>query len=131
MNKLQKILGISTIGLALTSCDPIDSQIKFLEGKVVKEGGNIISAEQSAREPSYVLTVDTERGRYVIDVEEKYSKPLAALSEAIEVGDVISFQVGCGDYINNRNKSLFDIDNIGYNYSNHIRIIKKAKIEGE
>ena len=66
---------------------------EYQEGKVTKESGTVFGNEFVKFDNlSYVLTVETDQGKYVIDVSERYSKPLTALAEAIEVGDRISFR---------------------------------------
>src|SRR3989338_7257306 len=81
---------------------------EYLEGKVTKESGSVVNLMESSGalfgnesvkfgNPSYVLTVETYQGRYVISVDERYSKPLVALAEAIEVGDKIRFKTNYKD----------------------------------
>ena len=55
-----------------------------MEGKVVKEGGTIVNVlpsdgvifgNESVKfgKPTYILTIETNEGKYVIDVEEGYN----------------------------------------------------------
>ncbi len=106
---------------------------EYQEGKVTKEGGTVVNIVESSGalfgnesvkfgNPNYILTVETDQGKYVINVRENYRKPLAALAEAIEVGDKIKFKtnywdVGYRDY--------FSKDRIGSVPSDEIELLGK------
>ncbi len=134
MNKLQKLLGIGALTLALSGCA---YEPKYLEGKVIKESGTIVNIVESSGalfgnesvkfgNPNYILTVETSEGKYIIDVGERYSKPLAALAEAIEVGDKIKFKTNYALALGGE-LSYFSRDRIGSVPSNEIELIEKAK----
>ncbi|MEK6861945.1 MAG: hypothetical protein AABY07_08320 [Nanoarchaeota archaeon] len=131
--KVKTLLG--TLSLALSSCSL--SRIDYLEGKVVKESGNIKVLTEPALSNipfdryTYVLTVETDEGTYIMDVYEKTEKPLHVLEVAIEVGDRIRFPVK--NYLEAKkgktlhSKDYFSSDRIGSVPSNLITIMEKAK----
>jgi hypothetical protein len=108
---------------------------EYQEGKVTKESGTVVNVVESSAalfgnesvkfgNPNYVLTVETDQGKYVINVRESSSKPLAALAEAIEVGDRIRFGTnyhkGFGD-----SRNYFSKDRIGSVPSNKVELLGK------
>jgi len=106
---------------------------QYQEGKVTKEGGTVVNIVESSGaffgnesvkfgNPNYVLTVETDQGKYVINVREDYRKPLAALAEAIEVGDRIKFKINYWDV---RDKDYFSKDRIGSVWSDEIELLGK------
>ncbi len=132
MNRLPKAFGIGALVLALSGCG---FQPKYLEGKVTKESGTIINLVESSgaffgnesvkfSDPNYILTIETSDGKYIVNMSETYSKPLAALAEAIEVGDKVKFQTNY-EYIFGDIRSYFSSDKIGSIPSNKIEVIKK------
>ena len=99
MKTLVAAIGIG-LALGLNGCGPIE----YVEGVVTKESGTIVNIVESSGaifgnesvkfgNPSYVLTVESERGKYILNVRENWSKPLSVLSEAIEPGDRIRINV--------------------------------------
>jgi hypothetical protein len=123
--------------LALTSLGGC-SEPRYLEGKVVKESGSAVSLIRSEGalfgndsvkfgNLNYILTVDTNKGRYIIDVLQD-GKSLAALEEAIEVGDTVKFPL---DKINSLGSVAINSDNnfgedrIGSVFSKYISVVKK------
>jgi len=73
--------------------------------------------------PSYILTVETEQGKYTISVIE-WGKPLLGLAEAIEVGDRIKFKTSITDFISG-SVNYFSKDRIGSLYSDDIELLGK------
>ncbi len=129
---IEKILSsIALAGaLALGGCSP---HPQYQEGKVTKESGTVVNiikssgalfGNESVRfgNLNYVLTVETDQGKYVINVEENYHKPLAALAEAIEVGDRIKFKT---NYWNGADIDYFSKDRIGSVPSDEINLLGK------
>ncbi|MBI2564740.1 hypothetical protein HYV79_01995 [Candidatus Woesearchaeota archaeon] len=125
MNKLRKTFGLGALVFALTGCE---SQPQYLEGRVTKESGTVVNIVESSRalfgnesvkfgKQTYVLTVETSQGRYIINVREGGSKPLVALAEAIEVGDKVRFRTDT-DFLRR-----FSKDRIGNVISNDIELI--------
>ena len=106
---------------------------QYQEGKVTKESGTVVNIIESSGalfgnksvkfgNQNYVLTVETDQGKYVINVGEDYRKPLAALAEAIEVGDRIKFKTSYWDV---RDRYYFSKDRIGNVPSNEIELLGK------
>jgi len=106
---------------------------QYQEGKVTKEGGTVVNIVESSGalfgnesvkfgNPNYVLTVETDQGKYVINVRENYHKPLVALAEAIEVGDRIKFKTNYWDV---GDRSYFTKDKIGSVPSDEIELLGK------
>lgn len=106
---------------------------QYQEGKVTRESGTVVNIVESSGalfgnesvkfgNPNYVLTVETDQGKYVINVSERYSKPLAALAEAIEVGDRIKFKT---NYWRGRERGYFSKDRIGSVPSDQIELLRK------
>jgi len=104
---------------------------QYQEGKVTKESGTVVNVVESSGaifgnksvkfgNPNYVLTVETDQGKYVISVREKDSKPLAALAEAIEVGDRIKFKTNYQDIADH---DYFSEDRIGSVPSDEIKLL--------
>lgn len=125
MYKLKKVFGTGTLMLALCGCEP-----EFQEGKVLKESGTILNIIESSGalfgneslkfgDPTYILTVETAQGNYTINVREVRRKPIAALSEAIKVGDRIKFQTKF------RAAYYFSSDRIGSVPSSEIELLGK------
>lgn len=102
---------------------------RYLEGTVLKESGSVANVvgttadsphspkNESERNLTYILTVDTSEGKYIISVDEVYSKPLILLEEAISVGSRVRFKTkggGLADYYFSRDHlgrlSSLDID---------------------
>jgi len=107
---------------------------QYQEGKVIKESGTVVNIVESSGalfgnesvkfgNPNYVLTVETDDGKYVINVRENHRKPLAALAEAIEVGDKIRFKTNYFD--RGIDKDYFSKDRIGTVPSNEIELLGK------
>ncbi len=102
MNKIKGLIGAGILSLAaLSGCRPVKPI--YLEGKVIKESGTVVNLVESSGallgnesvklgNPNYLLTIETSEGKYIIDVKQHWSKSLAALAEAIEVGDRIKFR---------------------------------------
>jgi len=122
---LANIVLVGALTLGGTGCDT-----QYKEGRVIKESGTVVNIVESGGalfgnesvklgNPSYILTVETDEGKYVISVSENYDKPLVALAEAIEVGDKIRFVK------TDMNQVYFSKDRIGRNYSNNIELIGK------
>jgi len=97
------LAGALALGGAGCSYSPQYQPPQYQEGKVTKESGTVVNVVESSGalfgnesvkfgNPNYVLTVETDQGKYVINVRENYRKPLVALAEAIEVGDRIKFK---------------------------------------
>ena len=133
MNRLQEISEIGALVLILNGCASF--QPKYLEGKVTKESGTIVNLVESSGaffgnesvkfgNPNYILTIETSGGKYIVDVSETYSKPLAALAEAIEVGDKVKFKTNYEAMIGDI-RSYFSSDKIGSVPSDEIEVIKK------
>lgn len=108
---------------------------QYQEGKVTKESGTVVNIVKSSGalfgnesvkfgNPNYVLTVETDQGKYIINVSESYSKPLAALAEAIEVGDRVRFKT---NYWANhgQDRDYFSKDRIGSVPSDDIELLGK------
>ncbi len=132
MNKLKRNLVIGA--LALTSLGGC-SEPTYLEGKVAKESGSAVNLIRSEGalfgndsvkfgKLNYILTVDTSKGRYVIDVCQK-EKSLAALAEAIEVGDTVRFPIDNINGICYAGNERFEEDRIGSVPSKYLSVIKK------
>lgn len=137
MNKLQKALGIGA--LALTSLLGCDNPETYLEGKVIKEGGSVVNIVQSSGalfgndsvkfgDPTYVLAVETNEGKYIIDVREysftrTFKHTLVALAEAIKEGSVIKFPKSYK--CNGKDESYFAKDKIGRLSSDSIEVVKE------
>ena len=134
--KIKKTLSSIILASALTfggvGCS---YQPEYQEGKVIKEGGSIANIVESSGalfgnesvkfgNQNYVLSVDTEQGKYVIYVREYHSKPIAALAEAIEVGDRVRFKT---NYMNFGNKNYFSEDRIGSVPSHEIELLGKER----
>ncbi len=121
---------------------------QYQEGKVTKESGTVVNIVESSGalfgnesvkfgNPDYVLTVETDHGKYVINVEERRFIPpfksLVALAEAIEIGDRIRFKTDyiITDYTKHPLISLgergdyFSKDRIGSVPSNEIELLGK------
>lgn len=114
-----------------TGCSSHDPQ--YLEGKVTKESGTVVNIVESGGalfgnesvkfgNPTYVLTVETDQGEYVINVRENYHKPLVALAEAIEVGDRIRFKTNY--YVMGEDINYFSKDRIGSVAGNEIELLE-------
>lgn len=127
MNKLQKMLGVGALALSLTGCA---GPPEFLEGIVVAEeietGSRIDYANFGYFQlpyrvvyQNYTLTVDTERGRYVMRVVDHPKKRVDALKEEIEEGDKIRFPT--------KGQSYFNKNRVGSVVSHDIRLVEKAK----
>ncbi|MBS3074618.1 hypothetical protein J4447_04175 [Candidatus Pacearchaeota archaeon] len=106
---------------------------QYQEGKVTKESGTVVNIVESSGalfgnesvkfgNPNYVLTVETDQGKYTINVEGRYSKPLAALAEAIEVGDRIKFKT---NHWGGKDRDYFSRDRIGSVPSDEIELLGK------
>ncbi|MBW3002035.1 hypothetical protein KY338_02630 [Candidatus Woesearchaeota archaeon] len=134
MNYFRK--GLYICGLALALATGCVEKPKIITGTVEKEGGTLVQQKQIIEKSSgaifgnesikfgdqtYVLTVDTAEGRYVVSVKQVSSKPLAALEEAIEQGDTIEMTIEAHTQLY-RSK-----DKIGYIWSDDITL--KAKGE--
>jgi len=118
MNLIKKAIGLGILGgaFALTGCE----DGKYLEGKVVKESGmvaNVVPSDgavfgnESVKfgNSSYVLTINTAEGDYVIDIYNGTRKTLAGLNEAINVGSRVRFRTN--NHMNGF--SVFGADRIG------------------
>ncbi len=119
MNKVKGLIGAGILTLtSLSGC-----QAKYLEGTVVKESGTVLNLVESPKpflfgnesvkfgNPNYILTIKTNGGKYIVDLREINSyknKTLAALAEAIEVGDRVRFRTNDINGI-----SYFSRDRIG------------------
>ena len=116
---VKKLLLYGALTFASPSCKPCDPQV--LEGIVVDEKTNCTPSKYS-QYCSYALVVDTEQGRYSMQVEEGYHStiPLIALEAVIERGSVISFPTST--YHDLSCVSLFSADKIGKVDSGYIHL---------
>jgi len=132
MNKIRKYIQSGALILALSSCALPEKE--YLEGRIVKESGTVINIVKSSgslfgnesvkfENQNYVLTVETEQGKYIINVRDSHSKPISALAEAIEEGDKIKFPI--------KKPAHSDIFNAEYNYFSKDRIGTMHSIEIE
>ena len=110
-------------------------QPEYQEGKVIKESGTAVNIVESTGaifgneavkfgNPNYVLSVETNKGKYIISVWEEYSKPLVALAEAIEIGDKIKFRTNYCPPLGEEG-NYFSKDRIGAMPSNEIELLGK------
>ncbi len=108
---------------------------QYQEGKVTKENGTVVNIVESSGalfgnesvkfgNPNYVLTVETDQGKYVINVRERRPKPLVALAEAIEEGDRIKFKTNYVTALGS-SEDCFSKDRIGSVYSDEIELLGK------
>lgn len=125
-----------TLALGIAGCD--DPKVhSYQEGTVFKESGTLPSFVQSngallgnesvrIESPTYVLSVQTANGNYIFNVDESRNKPLAALEEAIEIGDTVRFSTGWRYKRASGNENYFPHkDNIGKVPSEHVELIAK------
>ena len=134
MKRTQKLLGIGALTLILSGCG---YEPKYLEGKVTEESGTLVNPVELSSTidkdhikfggPSYILTIETSEGEYIINVWGGmfYKKNLADLAKAIEVGDKVRFKTNYMSF--NGIKPYFSRDRIGSVPSDKIEIIEKAK----
>ncbi len=127
MNKIKRLVGIGALALSLVGCGEVKPI--YLEGRVIKESGTVVNLVESSGalfgnesvklgNPNYLLTVETSEGKYIMDISEHYSKTLAALAEAIEVGDKVRFITNDpNDYPG------FSKDRIGTIHSHNIEVL--------
>jgi len=135
MNYFRKGLYICGLTLALAiGCH--GEKPKIITGIVEKESGTIVQQKQIVEKSSgavfgndsikfgdqtYVLTVNSSEGKYIIKVRESGNKPLAALEEAIEPGDTIEMTIPAFT-------SLYRAeDRIGSIWSKEIKLIAKGE----
>ncbi len=130
---LSSIVLAGTLAFSGLKCSSPSNPQEYLEGKVIKEGGTAVNLVESSGAifgnesvklgyPTYIITVETSQGKYVMNVIDDYNKPLVALAEAIEVGDRIRFRTtyrGCG------HEDCFSRDRIGGVYSDYIELLGK------
>jgi hypothetical protein len=136
MNGFKKALGIGALALTLGGCSGFKPE--YLEGTVIKESGSVVNIVQSSGalfgnesvkfgQQNYILTVETTSGKYIIDVNEGYNSriPLAALAEAIEVGDKIKFKTNYESGWGSRGRLYFSRDRLGSIWIDDIEILNK------
>ena len=93
---------------------------------LVKVPVGIFANETVAIKPQYVLVVDTPKRRYNISVYE-YSKPVAALAEAIDEGDKIKFRsYHYPTQLNHYSRNYCSRDNICSIDSDNIEVLPKT-----
>lgn len=132
----RKLAITGLIALAAAGCD--DPKIhNYQEGTVLKESGTLprlvpsngaLFGNESVKidNLTYVLTVQTEKGNYIFNVDESHNKPLAALEEAIEVGDKVRFSTGWKYKVAQNSQNYFPHkDNIGKVPSDCVELISK------
>jgi len=128
MNRLGKFLVSGLVLAGLAGCN------SYTEGRVVEEKGNLVTdrlnkvpegfiANETVKlgKQSYILTVSTNEGVYRMSVTENAAKPLDVLSDSLGPGDKVKFKT------QHEGKSVFGEDRIGYNKSNWITLLEKAK----
>ena len=125
------LIGLVSLGLGRHQ----EPTITYLEGRVLRESGNANLLVDPNNNPTnqtfgplvYVLTVETDRGTYTIDVESG-AKPLTALIAAIEVGDTINFPVSRKSLFKGLSDAeYFSSDRIGRLGTDSIEIKEKAR----
>ena len=115
---------IATLGLAgilaLSGCE--DEKPEYLEGEIIGEGGSAVNLVKSSGamfgnesvklgEPSYVITVKTDKGAYIINVTGNHYRPVIVLAEAAKTRKHIKFRTNHFDGV--YNFSYFSADRIG------------------
>jgi len=130
MKLYQKILATGAVitAIGLTGCEI--PQPQTLEGTVkeefgtaqrIVESGGAIFGNESVKfgDPIYGLVLATDKGEYVITVNNDSAKPVTALAKAIETGDKLRITYDRYTRIGN--------DRVGTTYSGTIELIEKAK----
>jgi len=122
MKLYQKIIGIATavvvIGLTV-GC----KRNTTLEGTVKEEFGTAqrivdssgaIFGNESVKfgDPTYGLVLETDKGEYVIIVNNYHTKPITALAKAIEPGDIVRIRYDQSTKIGNDGIGKTDSDTI-------------------
>ena len=128
---LSSIVLAGALAFGSAGCSSYHPQ--YQEGEVTKESGTVVNIVESSGalfgnesvkfgNPNYVLTIKTDKGKYIIDVRENYQKPLAALAEAIEVGSRIRFKTN-RDMSLGKSMDYFSEDRIGSVPSSEIELL--------
>jgi len=118
-------------------CEEESFEPNYIEGEVTKEGGTLgrnlvesrgaLFGNESVRigKQTYVVSVKTDKGNYVIDVVSwSRNRTLPALAEAIEVGTKLRFQENyCKTIGDNTITSFFSEDRIGSIRTERVKLL--------
>ncbi|MBI5066105.1 hypothetical protein HZA97_07755 [Candidatus Woesearchaeota archaeon] len=140
MRTLNKVLSIAALTILFGGC--YSRPTNYLQGKVVKELGSVPLLNHdpnsifrkepiSISEMSYALKVETEQGIYTFSIYEemiedtRIAKPLLALEDQIEVGDIVKFPTNIPNGSGARMCDLFSEDKMGKVPSCFVSVVKK------
>jgi hypothetical protein len=126
----------ATLAIGTTAClEHEKNKDQFLEGKVLEESGTVLQIldpdkkeflpEIVAKNPSYLIKVETVKGNYIIDLASHYERPskrLSTMAVLIEPGMYVKFQTHRSDGV-----PYFSSDRVGMLSTRQIEVLDNKK----